>query len=357
MNPVDESAVPRKGKAREAFVAAMESWDEEAADPAAAGLARSCGPDEVFELLWQYGARDYRYIGHKSIFLANGWRTLQYAGWQHAEGVVRSLARAMTAYFHEQGHPNQTNQLADRSWRQNRKLATTIRAGWQSGKPDGGAGAAFSATLRRGSTAEASEAAVALLNREIGPQVIWDGVLNGVSELLMTWPGANMVHAVTTANAVHFAYQTSNSEETQKLLLLQAAAFVPLFRDDLGKGSRLQNVKQIEWLEPRPLDGGGKGAIEEIFAAVSEDPRAAAEKTLTYLRDQGDPQKIIDRARQLVFLKGDEYHDYKYSSAVLEDVGSISPEHRNRFLAASMFYLRGSGEPDTDLAKRIQAAV
>ena len=40
MGPVDESAVPPARKAREAFVAAMDSWDEAAADAAVAGLAR-----------------------------------------------------------------------------------------------------------------------------------------------------------------------------------------------------------------------------------------------------------------------------------------------------------------------------
>ena len=41
MRPVDESAVPPADKARAAFVAAMDNWDESAADAAVAGLART----------------------------------------------------------------------------------------------------------------------------------------------------------------------------------------------------------------------------------------------------------------------------------------------------------------------------
>jgi hypothetical protein len=95
MIAADEAAVPSAHKAREAFTHAMESWDAEATDAAVAGLARTAGANEVFELFCRYGARDYRSIGHKAIFVANSWRTLQCIGWQHAEPVLRSLAFAL----------------------------------------------------------------------------------------------------------------------------------------------------------------------------------------------------------------------------------------------------------------------
>src|SRR5437762_1140488 len=76
MKPVDELKVPTVAKAREAFVAAMEGWDVEAADAAAAGLARMDGPGEAFDLFAKYGCRDFRDIGHKAIYGANAFRTL-----------------------------------------------------------------------------------------------------------------------------------------------------------------------------------------------------------------------------------------------------------------------------------------
>src|SRR6185436_19306694 len=62
--PVDEPAVPPAHQARAAFVRAMDNWDEAAADPAVAGLARHVPAHEVFELFCRYGIRDFREIGH-----------------------------------------------------------------------------------------------------------------------------------------------------------------------------------------------------------------------------------------------------------------------------------------------------
>src|SRR3954463_16541798 len=60
MGPVDESAVPPARKARAAFIEAMENWDEPAADAAIARLARDAGSNEVYELFFRFGARDFR---------------------------------------------------------------------------------------------------------------------------------------------------------------------------------------------------------------------------------------------------------------------------------------------------------
>ena len=53
-----------------------------------------------------------------------------------------------------------------------------------------------------------------------------------------------------------------------------------------------------------------------------------------------------------MFLKGTDSHDYKFSSAVLEDYAHVSPAWRDRFLAASVFWLKGSGGADTSLVRR-----
>jgi len=73
----------------------MENWDEPAVDTAVAGLARNASAQEIFELFCRYGARDFRELGHKAIYVANSWRALQCIGWQHAEPVLRSLAYAL----------------------------------------------------------------------------------------------------------------------------------------------------------------------------------------------------------------------------------------------------------------------
>jgi hypothetical protein len=87
------------------------------------------------------------------------------------------------------------------------------------------------------------------------------------------------------------------------------------------------------------------------------NPVAAAGQTLATVRTDADAEAFIDAARLLVFLKGRDSHDYKFSSAVLEDCARLSPEWRGRFLAASVFNLRGSQDKDNPLVARTRAAL
>ena len=58
-----------------------------------------------------------------------------------------------------------------------------------------------------------------------------------------------------------------------------------------------------------------------------------------------------------MFLKGDDAHDYKFSSAVLEDYYHASPAWRDRYLASSLLLLPGSADRDNDLVQRTRAAL
>src|SRR5262245_32947657 len=64
MPPVDEGKICPTTSAKQRFIEAMDNWDEEGTDRAIVPLVRSTGANEVFELLWRYGARDFRDIGH-----------------------------------------------------------------------------------------------------------------------------------------------------------------------------------------------------------------------------------------------------------------------------------------------------
>ena len=351
MGPVNESTMPVAPKARQAFIESMNNWDEAAADVAVASLVRTADEREIFEIFCRFGARDFRDIGHKAIYVANGWRTLQHIGRRHAEPVLRSLAYALL--YHEGDNPAKRDAAPDRPWRRNLGLAAKIRGEWRQGKPDAEAVAEMLAVLREASDEEACDKVVGQLNRGVAPQSVWDAFFLGAGELLMRQPGIVSLHAVTSTNALHYAYQNSADDETRKLLLLQTAAFLTLFRGD-GRGEK--GVK-IDLLEPLPLNTKGARAVEEIFAEVSGDRMAAARKMSAYLKENPQPEKLIDAARRLIFLKGNNSHDYKFSSAVLEDYYHVSPAWRNRYLAASVFNLRGSGGPDNELVKRTRAAL
>jgi len=355
MPPVKESSLPPARHARKAFVDAMEKWDAEAADVAIASLTRSAGADEVTELLWQYAPRDFRAIGHKAIFAANTRRTLGVIGWQHAEPVLRSLTYAMMSSGSM--NPAKSDDPADRPGRKNHELVKEIRETWLEGKPDQAAATELLAMFRQASAEDASKTVVSFLNKGLGVQSIWDAIFAASSELLMRRPGIVSLHSLTTNNALRFAFETSANDETRRWLLLQSASFVTLFRGELA--SRKETLADVSFdkLEPLATKESGVMGVEEIFADVTKDKSLAARKVLGYLKANPDARLITDAARRLIFRKGSDAHDYKFSAAVLEDYAHVSPGWRDRYIAASVYWLKGSGDKDTDLVRRTRDAM
>ena len=354
MSPVKESEIPPAHRAREAFVDAMQRWDVSAADVAVAGLARSAGADEVFELFSRFAPRDFRAIGHKAIFAANSRRTLECIGWQHAEPVLRSLAYALLAT--EGSDPLQQDSPADRAGRQNRELAGKIGPEWRSGRVDTGATTELLATLRQASDLDAPKTVVEMLNRDVGPQSLWDALLDGAGEVLMRNPGIVGLHAVTTANALRYLYEASGDDMTRRWILLQCASFVPSFRAAAVQRGGSTNDVLVDRLEPLAL-AAPEEAVAEICAEISRDRLSAARKVLTYVRANGNAKPLLDAARLLIFAKGDDAHDYKFSAAIMEDFYHVSPEWRDKYLAASVFNLTGSQAPDNTLMQRARSAL
>jgi len=356
MRPIDDGQLPATAQARDRFIQAMDRWDEEGADRAIVSLVRSAGAADISELFWRYGARDFRSIGHKAIFAANAWRTLQTIGWRHAEPIMRSLAYALLAHD-AAGNPAERNEPADIPWRENQTRAARIRAAWQTGRVSEEATRDFLAALRSGTAAEGSEQVVTLLNRDISPNAIWDGLFLMAGECLMRQPGIVGLHCVTTVNALYYAYQTSGNDETRRLMMLQAAAFLPMFREAMRARGNVRDDVRIDTLDPIEVRGTGNEAVEDIFSEVSRNRQVAAQKTISYLQNNGDPEALLAAARRLVFTKGTDSHDYKFSEAILEDFYHATPALRNRFLATGMFYLKGTGSRDTDLLQRTRAAL
>jgi hypothetical protein len=353
--PVNEGRLPSAEQARRRFLEAMDNWDEEGADVAVSSLVRSAGAMEVIELFWRYGARDFRDIGHKAIYTANSWRALQAIGWRHAEPVMRSLAFALLE--HEGGNPARRDDDRDRPGRDNVRRAARIRAGWRHGRVSAEAASDLLGTLRTASPADSCDRIVSLLNEGIDPSSLWDGLFLMAGELLMRQPGIIGVHCVTSVNALHYGYQTSGNDETRRFLLLQAAAFLPMFRQFMGQRGRLADLR-LDTLERQTPTAHGPDAIEEIFADVSRDRVRAARKTLGLLHaDPSSAEALMAAGRRLVFNKGNDAHDYKFSSAALEDFYHATPAWRNRYLASSLFHLRGAGDADNGLIRRARAAL
>lgn len=352
MPPVDEARVPSPDRALSEFKAAMDRWDEAAADAAVVSLARSAGTRQLLEIFAHYGARDYRSIGHKAIFVANGFRTLECIGRRYAEPVLRSLAYALLAHTNEP-NPAESDLPADRPYRKNLERVKRIRPDWLNGKSDNQAAQEMLSTLRQGNSDAASELVVEMLNRGVSAQSIYDGLFLASAELLARQPGIVSLHAVTTTNALHYAFQSVSDDETRRLILLQNAAFLPMFLESMRNRGTVANVNLDGWQAPEsaPADAA------DIFHLIGPNTSQAAQAMLGYLERGGDPETLLQAARRLVFLKGNDAHDYKFSSAVFEDYYAISPPWRNRFLATSVYRLRGTSEADNSLVERTRAAL
>src|SRR5690606_20213325 len=113
----------------------------------------------------------------------------------------------------------------------NTELVRTIRSDWLDGNAEDGAVEQLLGTLRKDTPGAVCEQIVLMLNSGISPQSIWDAQLVFAGALLMRQPAIVPLHAVTTSNAARFAYEASGDDETRRLLMLQNAAFLPMFRD------------------------------------------------------------------------------------------------------------------------------
>jgi hypothetical protein len=350
LGPVNESRLPKPNQAKAALTAALEKWDEEAADAAVAALCRSAGAAETMEPLWRAGVRDQRDIGHKAIFTAQCWRTLQTIGWEHAEPVLRSLVFGMLDLRGDDRRrpvgPYETNL----------ENAAKIRPEWTIGREDPAATKALLQVMREATPEAASAEAVKLLNQGIAPGSIWDAAILAACELIMHSPGIIAIHATTATNALHYIYGASGDDTTRRLALLQAVGWQPMYRGRL----KLSDATGIDTLaastEAKPA--AGDEAVGAIFAAINDDRKKAADQTLAYLAHGGSPDLIFDAARRMIFHKGRDSHDYKYGAALWEEsLWSTDPRWRSAMIAASMFNLPGAKTADSPLMIKAREAL
>ena len=350
LGPVDEARLPKPQQAKAELVNALEKWDESAADAAVAALCRSAGAAETMEPLWRAGVRDQRDIGHKAIFAAQCWRTLQTIGWEHAEPVLRSLVFGMLDLRGD------TRPRPVGPYDANLENAAKIRPEWTIGRHDPAATQALLQTMRQATPEAASAEAVKLLNQGIAPGSLWDAVILSACELLMHSPGIVAIHATTATNALHYIYGASGDDTTRRLALLQAVGWQPLYRGRV-KLTDATGIDALQATPDAPLSTGDE-AIGEIFATISQDRKKAGTMALTYLARGGSPDLIFDAARRMIFHKGRDSHDYKYGAALWEEtLWSSEPKWRNPMVAAAMSNFPGAKAPDSPLMIRARESL
>jgi hypothetical protein len=104
-------------------------------------------------------------------------------------------------------------------------------------------------------------------------------------------------------------------------------------------------------------DEGEAPTPEKIFETLGEDRMKAARGALTYARGAGSPDAFMDVGRRLVFEKGTNAHDYKFSAAAFEEFAHVDLKWRPHLMAASLFNLRASTERDSPLSENIREAI
>ena len=348
LGKVDEARLPKPAQAKTEYIRAMDAWDGDAADAAVAALCRTSGAAETMEPIWRMAVRDQRNIGHKPIFAAQSWRTLQAIGWQHAEPVLRSLTSGLLDLSGD------SRPVPIGPYQANLENAKKVRDDWQIGKTDASATQSLLQTMRTAGSEEASAEALKLLNQGIAADSLWDAVNLCAAELMMRSPGIVAIHATTSANALHFIYGASGDETTRKLALLQAVGWQPLYR---GR-AKPPGGPTIDALAQSKPDTTGDEAVAEVFATVSKDKGEAARKAMGYLAAGGSTDLMFDAARRMIFHKGKDSHDYKYGAAAWEEcVLASDPKWRGPLTAAALYNCPGAKTPDSPLMIRAREAV
>ena len=353
-------ALPGAGEAADVLGKAMQARDPEAAERAIVALARARGSRQAMGFLWEHGARRvHGTLGHHPIMAANTWRTLEALGWQHAEAVLRYLARAFPSHESDRTHvPN-----LERA----RKTLPALRAGWTAGEPGRGATLELFGVIREGKTDDACDLVCERLASGVKAGALWDAVHLAAADLLFRHRtgggriGGYLVHAVTSTNALRFGFDACGEDRARLLLLLQGAAVLgDLF---VATARKEDQLRAMSLLDLRTGSGEPAGAIHDVFAMLprktnvypsEESPGdremsdAASRRAFAHVQDAAGKAGFLRSARSLLCVKAtSDPHDLKYPVAAFEDATLVSPEWAPYLLASSVHALHGSASEDS----------
>lgn len=354
---------PAPERAGAELTAAMEAWDPERAERAAVSLVRHRSASQAFEMLWRYGARDYRNIGHKAIFVANAHRTLNAIGWQHAEPVLRSLVLALLDFGKQQNLNGYAfdDQCYGGNLKRLKETLPRLDDSWMADEAEPSVTRSLLGVIRESTAEEAcTEVAARFAKGKMNAVTVWDAVHLAAAEVRMrARSGAAIVgvHAVTAVNALHHAYLVMSEPQDRLLLLLQAVGWMGQFRK--WAETREDSLRRfpINEMEPSadatPPDRG----LTEILAGGPSNMDASAARVLRLARDLPARQAFLAAALRLTLTKADEVHYYKYLAAVIEDLPLVSPHWQPHFLAATVYYMKGSNDPEPTTIRRAREAL
>lgn len=306
--------------------------------------------DELFEIFWPIGGRDFHNIGHTMIHTSQMYRALRLLVPEYREPVMRSLVHGLLG-----GEAGDTTAAFER----NRTRVADLPADWESGTPDPDASGDLFRKLRTLSSRRTEDLIATLLERGVAPQSIWDGLRVIASEILFRLARSDArnaqllgVHPMTLVNAFYFAWQKTNSDSTRRLMLMQAASWTASARDLLIRIKDLDmEVSGFDGLDPpsEPVP------VASAVNAADDDYVASASMVLRLARDRPSAGRFIDICRSLTLAKAPEHHHHKYAAAVFEEFRHADARWSPCLLATCLSYLPSPGENDSDVTNEVRA--
>lgn len=315
---------------------ALRARDAGAGDRAVTALLAKEDPRRVYECFWPAGARCFAGLAHKMILAAQAHRALEFLGWEHAEPTLRMLASAYSDRYRIGEYPDDD---------QARAAAGELRDPLN-GLGDPEVSLALFRRLSGASPAEGMELAVASLNDGMSSATFWDAIFLAASDVFARGPGLLPVHAVTVADALAYGYHASSisAPTTRKLLLVQAAAWMPTFRDDFAARRNLS------------MDGPGLDDLElgdvEDDVSVEDVFREPTRQKVVGCVSGGRRSEFEMRLRRTLHCGATEVHQLKFAAAVLANASRAHPRLAPWILAPVLDYLPTASTPETELHAR-----
>ncbi len=366
-----DGSLPESARAESALRDAMDRHDPDLAERAVVAVARAKGGRYAMHRLWDAAPRNLsQTLGHLPIGVASSWRTLEAIGWEHAEPALRYMAIEISRF------------RGDGTFGPNMDRVAAALAGlpgdWAATRADRAFTLELFGLLRAGQTDDACDLVVSsLVSGRAKAGAAWDAISLAASEVLFRHRtggnviGGNLVHAVTSTNALRFGFDLRQDDRTRLLCLLQAAgATADYFVGATLRAGRLRDMHLIEDLDAsadlEPV------TYEQIFATLPvkgdsrgeehPDERLASDRAcgLVFANIQSSgADREFERAASgyLVSKAFEDPHDIKFPMAAFEDASKVSPQWRPYLLAASVHALHGSQSPDNPILARARASL
>lgn len=373
--------LPPADRAADELQAGIDGRDEERAVRAVIGLCRSGGASRVGEALWRYAGRDWTFIGHLAILVANSWRLLQTIGWQHAEPVLRYVVSGLAGAAGSKPDLQHFPQNAARV----EQTRNTLPGDWAAGDGEPALTRELLVLIRDQKADEACDLAVARLAAgKAKAGAVWDAVFLAAGEMIhCAQKNSAPLHANTAANALRFGFAESGEPATRLLLLLQAVAWMTQFRAGMAQSGWLRDAKDITALAAGKTNDRLESVAADILSKLShgghdhgsgttspvpgwhglqynDQPwrHAAAGRAFALAQREGGAATLFRAAARLLPAKADgDPHRIKFPTAMFENYRWVSRAWRPHLAAAASYSFLGADAPDTTTIRQIREAV